>query len=83
MDLDQIRAGLLTLHALYQKRLAQIEEAIRTLAALDSVDPAPVTEQVTQATATKRKRKGMSRDARAAVSARMKKYWADRRKKKG
>ena len=46
-----------------------------------SADATPTDQEVSAQTAGgRRKRRGMSAAARAAVSARMKKYWADRRR---
>lgn len=80
MKIDEYRAQLMELRAQvvtdYEADLARIDRAIEALQPENL--PAPVSQPP-----TKRQRKRMPAAARAAVSARMKKYWADRRKKKG
>ena len=72
-------------------RLAELraeEAAIRAEfpeAGAKKAEPAPAAESAPAAPVRRRRRrrKPMSDEAKAAVSIRMKKYWADRRKAKG
>ena len=80
MRIEDIRAKLLTdrasLVAEYESELARVDDALHALGGSDNGAgvPAPTVAIV-------RKRSNMSKAARAAVSARMRKYWADRKRK--
>jgi hypothetical protein len=79
-SLDDIRTMLLTERA---RLIAQIDEALRAItSAADMADIPPVAGVTPAPPVTITRRRTMTPAARKAISDRMKKYWAERRKGK-
>jgi hypothetical protein len=79
-SLDDIRTMLLTERA---RLIAQIDEALRAItSAADMTDIPPVPGAAPTPAVTITRRRAMTPAARRAISDRMKKYWAERRKGK-
>ena len=64
-------------------RLNRAIEILQAESSSASPAPAPSGAKQKKASRKRRKRSNMSAEQKAAVSARMKKYWAQRRKEKG
>ena len=78
--MNEITAAVAARHAQIKTLQADIETLQRAASVLGGETTAKTTRQPKTKSTPKRKRRGMSAAARKAVSRRMKRYWAKRKK---